>query len=103
MTENKRIDSHHVNRVTVYASSSTALNPVFYDDAYRLGELLAGASKTIVYGASGHGLMGAVADGALVILEAPASWNGATFTGWSGSVTSSSTTIWIGKSRSCKR
>ena len=65
MTENKRIDSHHVNRVTVYASSSAALKPVFYDAAHRLGETLAKAGKTIVYGASGHGLMGAVADGAL--------------------------------------
>jgi uncharacterized protein (TIGR00730 family) len=30
-----------------------------------LGEILAGAGKSIVYGAGGHGLMGAVADGAL--------------------------------------
>lgn len=65
MTENKRIDTHHVKRVTVYASSSTALNPVYYDAARKLGEILAGAGKSIVYGAAGHGLMGAVADGAL--------------------------------------
>ena len=65
MTENKRIDSHHVNRVTVYASSSAALRPVFYAAAHRLGEILAEAGKSIVYGASGHGLMGALADGAL--------------------------------------
>jgi len=65
MTENKRIDTHHVKRVTVYASSSTALNPVYYDSARKLGEILANAGKSIVYGAGGHGLMGAVADGAL--------------------------------------
>jgi uncharacterized protein (TIGR00730 family) len=65
MTGNKRIDSHHVNRVTVYASSSAALKPVFYAAAHRLGEILAAAGKTIVYGASGHGLMGALADAAL--------------------------------------
>lgn len=65
MTENKTIDSHHVKRVTVYASSSQALLPVYYEAARRLGEILAGAGKTIVYGAGGHGLMGAVADGAL--------------------------------------
>jgi uncharacterized protein (TIGR00730 family) len=41
------------------------LNPVFYGAARRLGEILAAAGKTIVYGAAGHGLMGAVADGAL--------------------------------------
>lgn len=65
MTENKRIDTHHVKRVTVYASSSSALNPIYYDAARKLGEILAGAGKSIVYGAAGHGLMGAVADGAL--------------------------------------
>jgi hypothetical protein len=41
------------------------LSPVFYDAARRLGEILAAAGKTVVYGAAGHGLMGAVADGAL--------------------------------------
>ena len=65
MTENKRIDTHHVKRVTVYASSSSALNPAYYDAARKLGEILAEAGKSIVYGAAGHGLMGAVADGAL--------------------------------------
>jgi len=65
MTENKRIDTHHVKRVTVYASSSSALNPVYYDAAQKLGEILAEAGKSIVYGAAGHGLMGALADGAL--------------------------------------
>jgi len=65
MTENKRIDTHHVKRVTVYASSSSALSPVYYDAARKVGEILAEAGKSIVYGASGHGLMGAVADGAL--------------------------------------
>jgi uncharacterized protein (TIGR00730 family) len=65
MTKNKRIDSHHVKMVTVYASSSSALKPVFYDAARRLGELLADANKSIIFGAGGRGLMGALADGAL--------------------------------------
>lgn len=65
MTENKRVDTHHVKRVTVYASSSQALQSVYYEAARRLGEILAGAGKSIVYGAGGHGLMGAVANGAL--------------------------------------
>lgn len=59
------IDTHHVKMVTVYASSSSALKSVYYDAARRLGEVLAGAGKSIMYGAGGHGLMGAVADGAL--------------------------------------
>lgn len=51
--------------VTVYASSSAALKPVYYDAARRLGETLALAGKSIIYGAGGRGLMGAVADAAL--------------------------------------
>ena len=51
--------------VTVYASSSAALRPVYYDAARRVGELLAEAGKSIIYGAGGGGLMGSMADGAL--------------------------------------
>ena len=51
--------------VTVYASSSSALKPAYYDAARRLGEVLADAGKSIIYGAGGSGLMGSVADGAL--------------------------------------
>lgn len=65
MTEKNRIDTHHVKMVTVYASSSSALKPAYYDAARRLGEVLAAAGKSIIYGAGGKGLMGAVADGAL--------------------------------------
>lgn len=65
MTEKNLLDSHHVKMVTVYASSSAALKPVYYDSARRLGEILALAGKSITYGAGGGGLMGAVADGAL--------------------------------------
>ena len=65
MTEKNWIDTHHITMVTVYASSSSALSPVYYDAARRLGEVLADAGKSIVYGAGGRGLMGAVADGAL--------------------------------------
>ena len=51
--------------VTVYASSSAALKPIYYDAAYRMGEVLADAGKSIIYGAGGGGLMGSMADGAL--------------------------------------
>jgi len=51
--------------VTVYASSSAALKPVYYDAARRLGEILALGGKSIIYGAGGGGLMGAMANGAL--------------------------------------
>ena len=71
MTEKNRVDSHHVKTVAdaktvaVYASSSSALKPVYYDAARRTGEVLAVAGKSIIYGAGGGGLMGAMADGAL--------------------------------------
>jgi len=65
MTKKNILDSHHVKMVTVYASSSAALRPVYYDAARRLGEILALAGKSIIYGAGGGGLMGAMADGAL--------------------------------------
>ena len=65
MTKKNVLDSHHVKMVTVYASSSSALKPVYYDAARRTGEVLAEAGKSIIYGAGGGGLMGAMADGAL--------------------------------------
>lgn len=65
MTTKNLLDSHHVKMVTVYASSSAALKPVYYDAARRLGEILALDGKSIIYGAGGGGLMGAMADGAL--------------------------------------
>jgi len=71
MNETNRVDSHHVKTVAdvktvaVYASSSSALKPVYYDAARRTGEVLAVAGKSIIYGAGGDGLMGAMADGAL--------------------------------------
>ena len=58
MTEKNDLDSHHVKMVTVYASSSAALKPVYYDAARRTGEVLAVAGKSIIYGAGGGGLMG---------------------------------------------
>ena len=65
MTKKNVLDSHHVKMVTVYASSSAALKPVYYDAARRLGEVLADAGKSIIYGAGGGGLMGSMATGAL--------------------------------------
>lgn len=52
-------------RICVYAASSHQCDPVFHAAARRLGELLAAANCTVVYGGGGVGLMGALADGAL--------------------------------------
>lgn len=51
--------------VTVYCASSRRADPEYRDTARRLGELLAEAGITIVYGGGGVGSMGALADGAL--------------------------------------
>ncbi|MCA1778997.1 MAG: TIGR00730 family Rossman fold protein [Xanthomonadaceae bacterium] len=54
-----------VKRVTVYAASSQALAPEYFDVAARLGKTLAQAGLPIVYGGGGSGLMGALADAAI--------------------------------------
>lgn len=53
-----------VERITVYAASSQALAPQYFDVAARLGRALARADLPIVYGGGGAGLMGAMADAA---------------------------------------
>ena len=57
----------HIRRVTVYASSSNALAPSYYDAAARLGTVLGRAGLDIVYGGGGVGLMRAMADNALAL------------------------------------
>lgn len=54
-----------VRKVCVYCASSDKIDPEFHAAARRLGELLAEAGLTIVYGGGGGGSMGALADGAL--------------------------------------
>jgi len=53
-----------VERVTVYAASSQALAPEYFDVAARLGRALAQADLPIAYGGGSTGLMGALADAA---------------------------------------
>src|SRR5690242_724782 len=52
-------------RICVYAASSQQTDQSYRVAAFRLGELLAGAQCTLVYGGGSAGSMGAVADGAL--------------------------------------
>ncbi len=52
-------------RICVYCASSNQADQRFRDAAFHLGELLAGAGHSIVYGGGSAGSMGAVADGAL--------------------------------------
>ena len=52
-------------RICIYAASSDRTDPAYREAARSLGELLADARCTIVYGGGSVGSMGAVADGAL--------------------------------------
>jgi len=52
-------------RICVYAASSRHCDPVYQAAARDLGERLAEAGCTVVYGGGAVGLMGALADGAL--------------------------------------
>jgi uncharacterized protein (TIGR00730 family) len=52
-------------RVCVYCASSEMCDRAYHDAAVRLGELLADAGCTIVYGGGAVGLMGSLANGAL--------------------------------------
>lgn len=54
-----------IQLVTVYASSSGALPPAYYEAAEQLGTWLGQAGLDIIYGGGGCGLMGAMADRAL--------------------------------------
>jgi len=51
--------------VCVYCASSGSCDPEYHAAAGRLGELLAADGRTVVYGGSRIGSMGALADGAL--------------------------------------
>jgi uncharacterized protein (TIGR00730 family) len=50
-----------MKRVTVYCSSSTSLEPKFFNAATKLGEAMAKRGLELVYGGGGIGLMGEVA------------------------------------------
>jgi uncharacterized protein (TIGR00730 family) len=52
-------------RICVYCASSEMCDRAYHDAAVRLGELLAAAGCTIVYGGGAVGLMGSLANGAL--------------------------------------
>ncbi len=53
-------------RICVYAGASNQVHPEFLVAARALGESLAQAGHSLVYGGGSTGLMGAVADGALL-------------------------------------
>jgi hypothetical protein len=52
-------------RICVYAASSAQVHPEYLAAAFAMGETIALAGHSLVYGGGSTGLMGAVADGAL--------------------------------------
>ncbi len=54
-----------INCITVYASASSVLEPVYNHAATELGHIIADMGCDIVYGGGGIGLMGKLADAAL--------------------------------------
>jgi uncharacterized protein (TIGR00730 family) len=54
-----------IQKICVYASSSDAVDEVFFSDASKLGELIAENGYGLIYGGAKIGLMGEVAEGVL--------------------------------------
>jgi uncharacterized protein (TIGR00730 family) len=54
-----------IENVLVFCASSRSCEPVYHEAAARLGEILAGAGRHLVYGGGAAGSMGALADAAL--------------------------------------
>lgn len=54
-----------MKNVAVYCASSSQVKQIFFDEAYRLGQMLAKEQIGVVYGDGGIGLMGALAKGVL--------------------------------------
>ncbi len=54
-----------INKVCVYCASSDYSDTVYLNSAYKLGQILAEESITVVYGGGSAGLMGRLAEGAL--------------------------------------
>ena len=57
--------SQQINTITIYASASSRISPVYFEAAGNLGKLLAEHSITCVNGGGVNGLMAAVTDAVL--------------------------------------
>lgn len=55
----------HITQIAVFCGSYAGLDPAFVATATALGQAIAASGRTLVYGGSCLGLMGAVADAAL--------------------------------------
>src|SRR5579863_3676395 len=60
------LSNRAAQRVAVYCGSANGTDPAFLDEARALGNAIAKAGMGVVYGGANVGLMGAVADAALI-------------------------------------
>ena len=54
-----------MQKICVYCASSTQINPIYFEQTKRLGEILANENIELVYGGGSMGLMGEVANSVL--------------------------------------
>lgn len=54
-----------MKRIAVYCGASKGNNPVYMEEAYRLGQYMAEQGYELVFGAGSVGIMGAIQDGVL--------------------------------------
>ena len=54
-----------IEKVCVYCASSRKADKTYFEEAYKIGEILSQNSITVVYGGGVAGSMGSLADGAL--------------------------------------
>ena len=54
-----------IQRLAIFCGSSAGNNPIYKEEAYQVGKLLAERGIEVVYGGGKVGLMGVVADAAL--------------------------------------
>ena len=55
----------NVSSISVYCASSSKIDPVYMEEAYKVGQMLARAGITLINGAGNMGLMKASSDGCL--------------------------------------
>ena len=61
----QRNNYRSLNKIAVYCGASSGTNPLYVDQAYQVGSILAAQGMSIVYGGGNVGMMKAVADGVL--------------------------------------
>ncbi|MDD3669377.1 MAG: TIGR00730 family Rossman fold protein [Alphaproteobacteria bacterium] len=54
-----------IESIVVYCGGADGDNPIYREEAYKLGRIIAESGIKLIYGAGGRGVMGAVAEGAM--------------------------------------